>query len=86
MGHHQELHLDELIAIRLGHEHGASARAICRLLNRTGSTISWELLRMSADAQWYRAEAAKRHAQSLHQEPCRRRKLSDEVRGQHVRH
>jgi IS30 family transposase len=79
-GHHQELNLDERIAIRRDHEHGASARTIGLLLNRAGSTISRELLRMSADAQGYRAKSAHRHAQSLRQEPRRRRKLSDEVR------
>jgi IS30 family transposase len=51
MGHHQELNLDERVAIRFGHERRGSARAIDRLLNRAGSTISRELLRMNADAQ-----------------------------------
>jgi IS30 family transposase len=37
---------------------GGGARGIGRLLNRAGSTISRELLRMNADAQEYRAETA----------------------------
>ena len=80
MAHHKELTLDERIEIRLCYAAGQSRRSIGRLLNRSASTISRELRRVTGDAGDYRPDAANRQARRLRRKPRVVRKLEDVVR------
>ena len=56
MRRYQELSLDERIVIQLRHGQGQSMRSITHAINRSASTVSRELRRVSGD----QAQAAQR--------------------------
>ncbi len=80
MRRYQELTLDERIVIQLRHGQGQSMRSIGLTINRSASTVSRELRRVSGNAQSYQAQAAQRHATRCRHKPRVARKLADPAR------
>ena len=80
MRSYQELSLDERTMIQLRHGQGQSMRSIGHAINRSASTVSRELRRVSGNAQGYQAQAAQRHATRCRHTPRVARKLADPAR------